>query len=182
MKQVIGLMGRIGSGKGTVAKILVNDYGFKSIIMGDLVREEVLSRGLKPTREVTTRISTELLTKDPAYFIKKAVKKIKESSHDKWLIDGVRRPLDVKEFRKAFSKIYFIKVAVKPRNRFERMKLRGRPGFPSTFKKFQEHERLEDERFNLSETLSKADYVLDNNGSIDELVDKTHELMDSLLS
>jgi len=178
---VIGLMGRIGSGKGTVADVLINEFGFKSITMGDLAREEVVNRGLEPTREVTTRVSTELLSQDPAFFIKKAVKKIKGSGHDRWLIDGIRRPLDVQEFSKAFPDITFVKVEVKPRIRFERMKLRARPGFPDTFDKFLEHERLEDEKFELGKTLSEADVVLDNNGSMSELQEKTRELVNNLL-
>lgn len=179
---IIGLMGRIGSGKGTVARVLKRDYDFKVITMGDLAREEVRQRGLEPSREVTTRVTSELLSKDPAYYVKKAVKRIKSSGHERWVIDGIRTPLNVTEFRKAFPSIKFIKVDVKPRTRFERMKNRGRPGFPETFSNFQEHERLEDERFNLDKTLSMADYVLDNNGTISELEARTHELMKSILN
>jgi dephospho-CoA kinase len=178
---VIGLMGRIGSGKGTVAEILVDNYGFKSIVMGDLAREEVVSRGFKPGRETTIKVVAECFAKDPAYFIKKAVKRIKDSGHDKWVIDGIRQPLDVHEFRKAFPKMKFIKVDVEPRTRFERMRLRARPGFPDTFEKFKEHERLEDERFKLDETLSRADYVLDNNGSYEDLNKAAHKLIKKLL-
>jgi len=180
VRAVVGLMGRIGSGKGTVADVLINEFGFKGITMGDLAREEVTDRGLEPSRETTTRISTELLSKDPAYFIKKAVKKINESGHDKWLIDGIRTPINITGFRKAFPNIVFIKVEVKPEIRFERMRLRGRPGFPSTFEKFMEHEQLEDQKFHLSETLSKADQILNNNGTYEELTEKTRVLAEKL--
>jgi len=179
--KVIGLMGRIGSGKGTVADVLINEFGFQSVTMGDLVREEVAVRGLEPTREITTRVSGECLSQDPAYFIKRAVEKINSSGHDRWIIDGVRRPLDVQEFKSAFPDIIFIRVDVDPRIRFERMKLRGRPGFPETFEKFQAHESLEDQEFDLNETLSHADHVLNNDGTMDELRVKSRELVESLL-
>ncbi|MFA5406367.1 MAG: nucleoside monophosphate kinase [Candidatus Nanoarchaeia archaeon] len=178
--RIIGLMGRIGSGKGTVGEVLVKEYGFNSITMGDLAREETINRGLEPTREETTRISTECRMNDPAYFIKKAVSKIKESGHDKWVIDGIRTPLDVKEFKQSFPEIKFIKVEVLPQIRYERMKLRGRAGFPDSFNKFIEHEALEEERFNLKSTLSNADYTIENNGSYEELVNKTRELVNKL--
>jgi dephospho-CoA kinase len=45
---VIGLMGRIGSGKGTVANVMRGEFGFRVVTMGDLVREEVRGRGLEP--------------------------------------------------------------------------------------------------------------------------------------
>ncbi len=178
--KIIGLMGRIGSGKGTIADILIKDYGFKSITMGDLVREEVAKRGLKPTREETTRVSMDCRKKDPAYFIKRVIEKIKQSGYDKWLIDGIRTPLGVKEFKKAFPDIKLIRVDVKPEIRFERMKLRARPGFPDTFDKFKEHEELENEKFNLNETLSYADYVIENNGTYEELVSKSKDLISKL--
>ena len=49
--KVIGLMGTIGAGKGTVADYLMGRYGFKSITMGDLVREEAEKVGLEKNRE-----------------------------------------------------------------------------------------------------------------------------------
>lgn len=182
MVMIIGLMGRIGSGKGTVADIIIRDYGFKSITMGDLAREETINQGLKPTRENTTKVSTELLSSDPAYFINKAINKLRASNHDDWLIDGIRQPIDVAKFKEAFPNIKFIRVDVDPRIRFERMKRRARPGFPETFEEFQKHEGLENQRFNLSETLSNADYVISNNGSFDELEKQVHSLMAKLSS
>ena len=48
--KVIGLVGKIGSGKDTVSRML-KEYGFKEIGMGDMVREIARERGLEPTRE-----------------------------------------------------------------------------------------------------------------------------------
>ncbi len=179
---IIGLMGRIGSGKGTVSEILQNEYGFKAITIGDLAREETIARGLEPTRENTTKVSTELLSKDPKYFIKKAIEQIKNSSHKNWIIDGIRRPMDVEEFKKAFPDIIFIEVYVDPKIRFERLKERGRPGFPKTYEEFLEHEKLEDEKFNILKTLSYADYKIENNGTLDELKENVKNLIKKLLN
>ena len=178
---VIGLMGAIGCGKGTVADILVENYGFNSIATGDLAREEVAKRGLKPSRELTTKISSELLSKDPAFFLKKVVKKIKSDGWEKSVIDGIRNPFDVKFLKKAFPSIILVKVEVDPRIRFKRMKLRARPGFPKTYEKFLEHERLEMEKFNLKETWSNAKFSVDNNGSLKDLRKGVKKLMSKLL-
>jgi dephospho-CoA kinase len=123
-----------------------------------------------------------LLSKDPAYFIKKGVKKIKESGHDRWVIDGVRTPLDVIEFKKSFSDMQLVKVHVEPRLRYKRLKKRGRPGFPDSFDKFKEHEALENKRFSLDKTLGQADHVINNNGSLEELIVKSRLLIKSILA
>ena len=178
--RVIGLMGAIGCGKGTIADILVKDYGFNSIATGDLVREEVTKMGLNPSREVTTKVSEELRRKDPAYFIKAAIKRIKESNWDKVVIDGIRLPIDVKTFKQAFPGIIFIMVKVNPEKRFKRMKLRARPGCPETFKKFLEHERLEIKEFNLHETWKAASRVINNDWSLNELRTQVIEMLEDL--
>jgi len=176
---IIGLMGSIGCGKGTVADLLVAEYSFKTVTVGDMVREEVTKRGLEITREITTQVSTELRSKDPSYFIKKIIEHIKSSDHNNWIIDGIRLPLDVKEYRKAFPEIKFIRVDVNPKLRFERMLTRGRADMPKTYEEFTAQEELEKKRFNLDETFSYADIVLINEGSREELETSVRELMES---
>jgi len=176
--KVLGLMGAIGCGKGTVANILEKEYGFHTITIGDLVREEVAKRGLKPTREITTKISEELRSKDPAYFIKKVIERIKEKGWDKVVIDGIRLLVDVEHLKKAFPEIIFVLVETDPKKRFERMKLRGRPGFPKTFEEFLKHEKLEIEKFNLDKVWSYASRVINNDGSISDLKTQVIEMLE----
>lgn len=174
-------MGRIGSGKGTVGEVLVSDYNFRSITIGDMVREEVINRGLQITREMSTNISDECRKKDPSYFIKKIINKIKKSGHDKWIIDGIRQPIDVTEFRKAFPDIKFILVDVSPRTRFERLKERGRVDAPKTIKEFDKQDKLEEKEFKISKTLSNADFRISNEGSKENLRKQVFALMKRLL-
>lgn len=174
---IIGLMGAIGCGKGTVADYLVANHDFRTVTMGDMVREEVLKRGLEITREGTTAVSEECRKKDPAYFIKKAIEKIKASGHDNWIIDGIRQPIDVREFRKAFPDIKFILVDVSPKLRFERMLTRGRADMPKTYEDFIKQENLEKDKFHLDETFSQADITLSNEGTREELEANVREVL-----
>jgi dephospho-CoA kinase len=178
--KVLGLMGAIGCGKGTVVDILVNDYGFQSIATGDLVREEVKKRGLSLGRENEMKISVELRKDDPAYFIREAVKRIKDNNWDKAIIDGVRLMIDINTLKDSFPGIIFVLVKTDPKKRFERMKKRGRPGFPKTFEKFLEHERLEIEKFNFDEVWSNASRIINNDGSIDDLRASVIDMLEDL--
>ena len=42
--KIIGITGKIGSGKDAVSKYLVKEHGFKSISIGDLINEDHLKK------------------------------------------------------------------------------------------------------------------------------------------
>jgi dephospho-CoA kinase len=172
--QVIGLMGSIGAGKGAVSDYLHNDYGFEVITMGDLVREEIVEQGLEVTRDNLDKLSKERTSKfGPEYWMKKAANRIESSESKRVVIDGIRYPLDVEFFKKHFGdKITFVLVDADPKIRFERMMSRGRPGFPDTFEKFQEHERRQDGLFSVSKAFAMADHRMDNSGTFEELYEQ----------
>lgn len=178
--KVVGLMGAIGCGKGTVAEYLVNKYGFQMITIGDMVREEVKKRGLELTRELTTQVSEECRKKDPLFFMRKAVEKIKNSGHDKWIIDAMRQPIDIEFCKKEFPSIKLVLVDVSPKLRFERMLSRGRADMPKTYEDFLAQEKLERDKFHLDVTFKQAMYVLKNDGTQEELHSNVDALMKQL--
>lgn len=182
--QVIGLAGPIGSGKGAVADFIVNKYDYERVVMGDLVREEAEKQGLQPTRDNLIRVSEQMRERNGQdYFIRKAIEKIRDEEWEKVVIDGIRLPLEIKEFRREFGDdIKFVLVNAEPKVRFERMKKRGRPGFPNTFEKFREHEKREWEKFDFKKTFSKTDYEIGNNGAWEELEEKVDKLMEEIWS
>ena len=62
----IVLLGPPGSGKGTVAKYLVKEYGFKQISTGDLLREEIaaeteLGKKVQAIIDAGTLVSDEII-------------------------------------------------------------------------------------------------------------------------
>ena len=50
-KKVLGLIGPVGSGKGIVSNYLIKKYGFKRIMMGNLVRAVAKKEKIPITRK-----------------------------------------------------------------------------------------------------------------------------------
>jgi dephospho-CoA kinase len=177
--QVVGLMGSIGAGKGALSDYLHNKHGFEVVTMGDLVREETVEMGMEVTRDNLDKISKDRTGKfGPDYWMKKAANRIESSESKRVIIDGIRYPMDVEFFKKRFGdKILFVLVDADPKIRFERMKTRGRPGFPTTFEKFQEHEKRQDELFQISKAFSMTDHRIDNGGTFEDLHDQIEKLV-----
>lgn len=178
-KKIIGLLGQIGSGKGVARDYLVDKYGYEEITMGDLVREETKKRGLELTRD-----NLDIVTKDVTdkygddFWSKRVVEIIKNSDKEKFVIDGVRRPLEIDTITKNFpDAAKFVLVDVDSKIRFERMKKRARPGFPETYEEFLKHSERQDKLFNVNESFKRVNYTLDNNGTLEDL----HKQIDELL-
>ena len=177
--KVIGITGKIGSGKNAVSNYLVKEFGFKSVNIGDLVRTESKKRNLKLNRKNLSKISKELTDKfGEDYWSERAVKKIKQMKGNKFVINGIRRLEDYKQISKAFKSFKFYMVYAKPKTRFERMKNRSRPGDPKTYVQFKKQEKNESKLYsNFNSTLKHVDGKIDNNKSINEL----HKNIDSII-
>jgi dephospho-CoA kinase len=179
-KSVIGLLGTIGSGKGTAAKFLKKKYGFRIITMGNILR--ALARKLELP---SNRKSLQLLQKKYRakyggdYFIRMVWQKINDSKQRKWVIDGIRTPEDTSVSRKNGAKL--ILVDAKPMLRFERMKKRRRKGFSKTFAEFQQEEKREWKLLNFKKSLKYVQYKLDNSKGPREFLDKINKLVKRLI-
>ncbi len=162
-KQVIGVMGTIASGKGTVANYLVEKYGFKKIIMGNLVRALARRLKIKPTRENLHNLQAKYRKKDAAYFIKKAITRINSSKHKKWVVDGLRNPDDAKVLKETFdAKIILVDAPVKLRWERARKRRRGKEAKES-LKEFIKTEIEENKIFHFNITKRYADFKIINN-------------------
>ena len=78
-----------------------------------------------------------------------------------------------------------IAVDATPEVRFERLKLRDRVGDISSWKEFIEQELLEEESADVHEqqllkTIQKADFIVDNSGTIKDLESSIAGILDKL--
>lgn len=93
---------------------------------------------------------------------------------------GIRSPEDAEALRGRFGEAFTL-VGVDggdERNRFERAEHREADRDPAGFEEFVRDDREEDELFHIGDTLARAEIVLDNRGSVDELFQQIeHELL-----
>ena len=182
-KLVLGLIGTIGSGKDVVGDYLVKEYGFQSISMGDLVREATEEQGLELKRENLQKVSKSFTDKHGMYYWgDKVCDKILKLNWEKSIINGVRRVQELEIYRKRFGPIFhLVSVDADPKIRFDRLKGRGRVGFPNTWEKFRKHEKGELKLYEtFEEALSLAEFKIRNEGTLEELYQKADDVLKKL--
>jgi len=176
---IIGLMGKIGSGKDTVASYLCEKYGFVMIGYGDLARKIATKRCMEHNRANLMSIVSEHIDKfGTDYFSKLMVKEIREHTGNRIVINGVRQVSDATELIDGFQDdVLLIYIYTSENNRYIRMKERNRPGDPETFDEFTIQDDEERESFNTDKTFEMANITLENNDSEQSLFSEIDDII-----
>jgi dCMP deaminase len=181
---IIGLTGKNGSGKTAVSEYLQR-RGFEYHSLSDEIREEVRRRSMEITREVLIRVGNELRERSGPGILAERILRRLDKSHN-YVIDSIRNPSEVEVLR---SRGDFTLLAVEAdvTIRFERSRKRGREGAVRTLHEFVAEEAPELDSRNpanqqLHATRQKADLVVINNGTLQELHRRLDELLPPLMS
>ncbi len=161
---MIAVVGMPGSGKSEFVNVALN-LGYRFISMGDIVREETVKRGY-PLEE-SGKVAQMLRDKEGLDAIAVlTLDKIRETHYTKFLIEGIRGIKEIERFR---NEIDFTLVGIhsSPRIRFERLKNRGREDDPEIIEDFHKRD-LRELSWGLGEALALSDFIIDNNGTLEE--------------
>jgi predicted RNA binding protein with dsRBD fold (UPF0201 family)/adenylate kinase family enzyme len=127
--KVIAFVGMPGAGK-TEASNVAREMGIPVVVMGDVLREEVKTRGLPPTDENIGSVAKQLRKEEGMDSIaKRCIPRIKayEGKSDVVVVDGIRGIAEVETFKKEFDDNFtLVKVDAPFELRLERLKGRGR--------------------------------------------------------
>jgi dephospho-CoA kinase len=179
---LIGLTGPNASGKGTIAKRLI-EKGYGYLSLSDCLREELARRGENVERERLMALGNELREREGAGVLAQKVLAKVEPGRS-YVIDSIRHPGEVEALRKRRD-FFLVLVDAPALVRFERAKRRGREADPVTMESFLELERRElegraKEHQQLARTMEMADYVLTNDGSLRDLSGKVDGMLADL--
>ena len=175
----LGLMGKMGSGKGFAARYLAKKYNYKVITMGNFVRTLARKEKIKPTRENLEKLQkkySKIYRHD--YVIEKVIEKAK-TMRGPLLLDGIRKPLQAKLAKKNLGTV-LIEIYAAPKIRFERMKRRGRKSDSNAFEEFKKIEAQEDKIFGINKTLRMADFKINNDDGKQGLYSDLDKIIRSL--
>lgn len=178
--KIIGIVGLVGAGKDTAASYLKNKYNYEIISYSDLVHEKVKEENLVPTRENLQKIAKkyrELYGMD--YFARLAVEKAVKAlatGHEKIILKELRKKEDVEYPKKYFKNFYVIEIYADQKIRFERLKKRKSSKDPATWEEFLKQEENE-KLLGFHEALQYADFIINNNGSLEELYSNLDEIV-----
>ncbi len=174
---IVGLTGTMSSGKGEVS-LYLKEKGFEYHIYSEILIEEVKKRGFDITRENLQKVGNLLREEygDESILSKRILEKIKSN---KVVVDGVRNSAEIRELRKS-KDFYLIGIDTPQELRFKRLKERNREGDPNTFdefKKLDDKENLGLKGQEINKCLKMADFVIINDGSLEDLKKKVDDVL-----
>lgn len=177
---IIGLTGKMGSGKGEVASYL-EKKGFRSYRFSDIIRDECKKRRIEPSRENLQMVGNKLREESGNPGI--LAKILREKASGNTVVDGIRNREEINELRKA-KDFALISVDVDPKLRFDRMRTRARAGDPIKFDEFQKLEENENndnpKGQELNYCMKQADCSIDNNLTMEDLYKKVDNILSNL--
>lgn len=176
---LVGVVGMPGSGKSIVSDV-ARELGFQVIVMGDAVRAEAQRRGIDPTGEAMRRLMLELRAKRGPAVVAELCFPLIEKAGQLVLIEGIRSLHEVEAFQERYGRLRLIAVHSSPKTRFKRLRARGRPDDPSNWEEFCERDKTE-LSVGIGSAIALADFVLVNEGSIEELKEGARELLRGLV-
>ena len=149
--------------------------------MGDVVRNEAKKRNLEPSGNNIGKIAKDLREEwGPAIIAEKCVDLIKSKKEEVIFVDGLRSFSEINIFRK-FWKFPIIAIVVDEEIRFNRLFERGRSDDPKSLEELIERDKREN-KFGLDKVLQNADYVIQNNSTLDDLKKKTRKLVIDIIN
>ncbi|MBI2092944.1 MAG: AAA family ATPase [Deltaproteobacteria bacterium] len=179
---IIGLTGKNGCGKGVVADFL-QTMGYHYHSLSDVIRDEVLARGKKITRELLTDTGNELRTTyGPSVLADRVLAKLDPEKN--YIVDSVRNPFEVEALRRR-KDFYLLMIDAEPKIRFERLKARGREKDPEDYDSFLKQEAKEagsndPNAQQLNRTCDMADAKVENNDTLEELHEDIRHVLRAL--
>jgi dephospho-CoA kinase len=177
-KLVVGIAGPPGAGKTEVARV-ATQLGYSYIRMGDVVLEEVKKRGLKISEENVGTVASELRKLGEAEIARRCIPSIREKG-GAVVVDGIRGIAEVEEFRNEFGDAFkLISVWASQRTRFQRISKRSREDDARGWEEFQKKDRRE-LSWGLGEALVLSDFLIVNEGNLEELKEKAKEILERL--
>jgi len=177
---VIGVVGYPASGKGEFSRI-AKEKGIPVVVMGDVVRRELENAGLKQTDRNMGEMSRCLRQGFGMDALARLSIPLIEGKKSKLvLVDGIRGDAEVETFARRFDGFRLIGVESSFDTRLARLKERGRSDDLADAQGLTARDSRED-GWGLSNAMDMADYILTNEGSMEEFEKKARDLIDELV-
>ncbi len=177
MRLVVGLAGRMGSGKGSVSDYLHGEYGASQYRFSGILMDILERLHLALERVSLQKLGVALRRDYGEDVIVKALKKDLDGDEAEiGVIDGIRYENEVDMLR-GFEDSILIFLTAPARTRYERcIKRTEKAESGMSFEDFMEAEGRETERY-IDEIGEKAEHVVENTGSLEELFEKVDTVM-----
>ncbi|MEK9166037.1 MAG: AAA family ATPase [Patescibacteria group bacterium] len=181
-KIIFGIAGEMGSGKTLIAKYLQKKYQAKLFSFSGMLRDILKRLYLPETRENLQTLSTVLRQNFSEDLMSKVIAYDIERSQSSVIVaEAIRRPSDI-VYLKKLPNFYLMAVQADFKLRYQRLTMRceNPDDQTKTLDKFQKELQQESEQ-KIKEVAKQADFVIDNNGSIENLYKQIDIIMQKIL-
>jgi dephospho-CoA kinase len=153
------------------------EAGYTVVVMGNVIREETLKRGLElnPANMGTVMLDLRKTNGD-RIVAERCIPKIENADSHKVAIDGLRSLHEAEAFRKHFPKFTLVAVHASPETRFRRLLLRGRKDDPNRWEVFLDRD-LRELSVGLGNAIAMSQYLVINEGSLKQASMKVRTML-----
>ncbi|MEM1685425.1 MAG: AAA family ATPase [Acidilobaceae archaeon] len=165
---VIAVTGMPGSGKSFVAQVLARELKYPIIVMGDIVREETIRRGLELTSINIEMVARELrILRGPSVIADIVVEKAEKLESNGLIVDGVRSLDEIKSLSR-LGRICIVAVHSPQILRYRRIIERARKGDTMSIEEFKlrDYSNLE---LGVGNVIALANYMIVNTSTLEHL-------------
>ncbi len=181
---IIGLTGKRGTGKDTVAEHLSEKHGFHMLdFTRDVLKPILEEQGKEVTRDNLIDLAMDgRKNAHNGIWAEKLCDLIKREGEGKYTISGIRFVEEVEVFRKFMGEGFVLVSVICDDNiRYERCRERGTKGEGAmSFDEFMEREERPTEQAILK-TMEMSNFAVDNSGSQEELFLEVDKIVAKLL-
>jgi dephospho-CoA kinase len=170
--KIVGICGKIGAGKDTVADHLVRNFDFNKIVMSDVIKEELKKLGREINRVTMQDLGNEYREKYGVdVWSKFCVDYAKKNGWRRVAITGVRTSSEVNFYKNNLGKDFtLLCLKANKEQRYDRMLKRASIKDLKTTEEMESQDARERKLWDLYEKYDEvADYVINNNNSMVEL-------------
>lgn len=170
---IIGITGTLGAGKGTIVEYLQAHLGFQHFSVRSFLIEELNKRGLDVNRDTMTSLANELRANNTPSYITDQLYLQAEKSNKNCIIESIRTPGEIESLKQKGA-FYLLAVDAPSKVRYERITERKSETDQISYETFLANEAREmnatdPNKQNLRACIDQADFVLNNEGSMEEL-------------
>lgn len=181
--EIFGITGTNGAGKGTVVEIL-KIKGFLHLSVADYLMEEVKKIGWSENRESLIKMGNTLRAQFGPGIIAERLYDKAVKMGGKVIIESIRTEGEINTLKQK-GRFVLIGVTADRKIRYERISSRAGIKDGVSFEEFcrsEDNEMVSTDpnKQNLGRCIELSDYVIENNGTLDELENRVNNIINNL--
>lgn len=182
-KIILGFVGDLASGKGTICQHLKNKYNVNSYRFSTMLRDILTRIYVDNSRENLQDLSTFLRGRYGQDIMSKVIAKdVQNDQNEIVAVEGIRRPTDI-TYLQELNGFHLIYITADPKIRWQRMVLRQENADDAnkTFEQFLKDEQAEADML-IKDLGKQATYTIVNNGTIEQFYNEMKLVLDKIKS